>query len=198
MRDTKPTPPDFNAAALNSVWGRRALDLPLDLEFNTKVTSEDVELLANRSVYIQVINSQAVLAGMTEPVLINADEENDWTIHDYGEAMCVSRGKLLFEDMPAEESSSTEEQNKGKGTLTKQAFDTAKKMVDLAIENGWAGIEIISGVRSMQWAVWMAAQDRDLAVTGFEPNAEEQAKRARIKSLESSNAPQQTKKHTQP
>jgi hypothetical protein len=191
------TTPDFNAAALDSVWGRRALDLPSELEFNTSVTPKDVDFLANRSVYIQVINTQAVLAGMTEPVLINGEEEGDWTIHNYGEAMCVSRGKLLFEDMPTEPSS-TEQQSKGRGTLVKQAFDTASEMVDLAIENGWAGIEIIAGVRLMEWAVWMAAQDRDLAVAGFEPSEEEQAKRARIKSLESSSAPQQAKKISKP
>ena len=189
------TTPDFNAAALHSVWGRRALDLPPELEFNTKVTPEDVAFLANRSVYIQVINTQAVLAGMTEPVLINAEEEDDWTIHNYGEAMCVSRGKLLFEDMPTEPLSA-EQQSKGKGTLVKQAFDTASKIADLAVENGWAGIEIIAGVRLMEWAVWMAAQDRDLAVAGFEPSEEEQAKRTRIKSLESSSTPQQAKKPT--
>ena len=167
--------PEINAATLHSVWGRRALDLPPEFDLNRAITPEDVAFLANRSIYIQVINSEAVLSGMAEPVLINT--EDGWTIHDYGEAMSVSPGNLLFEHAQETAFAPTEH---GKGTLVKQAFDVAHQMVTLAMEKKWSGIEVISGVRLMEWAVWMAAEDRQFKVLGFEPNKEEKERRARI------------------
>lgn len=165
-----PTQPDLNAAALTSVWGRRTLDLPVELlDITRAVTPEDIAFLTNRSVYIQVINSKAVLSGMTEPVLVTTEE--GWTIHDYGEAMSVSPGESLFES------------EDGKGTVVNQAVGVAQRMVALAIEKGWAGIEMIAGVRLIQWAVWNAAQDQQLEVFGFEPTAEEKNRRDRIKTL---------------
>lgn len=176
-----PEQPGFNnIAALNSVWGRRALDLPTDFEINTAVTPEDIAFLANRNAYIQMINSQAVLSGMLAPVLI--DTPNGWTIHDYGQAMSVSPGESLLEE-------STTYKGKGTGTVVNQAFAVAKEMVALAIEKGWAGIEIIAGVRLMEWSIWMAAEDKGFEVFGFEPNQQEKEKRARIKQLQESKAP---------
>jgi len=165
-----PTQSDLNAAALTSVWGRRSLDLPVELlDITRDITREDIAFLTNRSVYIQVINSKAVLSGMTEPLLVTTEE--GWTIHDYGEAMSVSPGESLFEG------------EEGKGTVVNQAVGVAHKMVAMAIEKGWAGIEMIAGVRLIQWAMWNAAQDQQFEIFGFEPTTEEKKRRDRIKAL---------------
>ena len=165
-----PTQPDLNAAALTSVWGRRTLDLPVKLfDITRPISPEDIAFLAHRSVYIQMINSKAVLSGMTEALLVRTEE--GWTVHDYGEAMSVSPGESLFES------------EEGKGTVVNQAVGVAHKMVTMAIEKGWAGIEVISGVRLIEWAVWHAAQDQQFEVFGFKPTKEEQQRRRRIKTL---------------
>ncbi len=73
----------------------------------------------------------------------------------------------------------------GDGTLVRQAFDAASAMVDLAIEKGWPGIEIIAGTSLMQWAAWMAAQDKNFLLVGYQPDQEAKKKRERIIKLRS-------------
>ena len=165
-----PTQPDLNAATLTSVWGRRTLDLPVKLfDITRPISPEDIAFLTHRSVYIQVINSKAVLSGMTEALLVRTEE--GWTVHDYGEAMSVSPGESLFES------------GQGNGTVVNQAVGVAHKMVTMAIEKGWAGIEIISGLRLIEWAVWYAAEDQQFEIVGFNPTEQEQQRRHRVKAL---------------
>ncbi len=86
--------------------------------------------------------------------------------------------RLLLED---EDGSDGGIINPGKGTLVKQAFDTAAEMIRLAQQFQWRGVEIVDGHPLMQWAAWMQTEDDAYPMTGFNPTDKGSTKRERVK-----------------
>ena len=112
-------------------------------------------------------------------------------IHNYGDAMSSSPGHLLFgggdyrinlEEDEDDEGSGVV--NPGKGTIWKQAFDTAAEMVSLAKESGWSAVNIVDGHPMMKWAAWMQAADEHLGVDGYTPTEKDLLRRERVKRSE--------------
>lgn len=180
-----PTPDSSVSAFLESVWGKRARGLDVvATDWNRPVLHQDVEYLLNRYPFLQIITTDENPV-MTPVQLIRA--ESGWVIHEYGAAMSSSPGEFLFAGgnwqlFMAEEDGDNGDAtvNPGKGTVIKQAFDTATEMMAIAKQKGWPGIFIVAGSPVMCWAAWVAAQELKLEIQGYEPTAEDKRKRDRL------------------
>ena len=114
-------------------------------------------------------------------------------MHDYGDAICCSPGhfiigggyfRISLEDEEDEDEEGGEGGgvvNPGKGTIYKQAFDTAFEMVKLANVHGWEGITIVDGHPLMLRAAWIASTALEgLVIAGFHPTDYDQKVRERF------------------
>lgn len=150
------------------------------------VTPQDILYLVKRMQFLQIVESTGAKKPTEEPEFLTAP--SGWTIHHYGDAMCTSPGKLLFsngyfpfhtkDDDEGGESGTL--LNPGKGTMIKQAFDSAFEMVRLAKEFGWGGILIVDGHPDMQRAAWIEAVRIGIRLEGYYPDIEAEKKRRRI------------------
>ncbi|MFT3741329.1 MAG: hypothetical protein QM752_01390 [Gammaproteobacteria bacterium] len=167
-----------SALFLQNLWEERLFGTELpQLEWNRPITPAEVKFLLSQYPYIQVINSEATWEETIIPRFKRV--MSGWVIHDYGEAMSTSAGQYLFgpgnpEAMPLTEEE--EESSGGQGTIIKQSFNSAIALVEMAMEKGWPGIEIVSGTDFMQWAVWAAAQLQHFPIIGYEPTLREKKK----------------------
>jgi len=149
------------------------------------LTPDDVLYLLNHSPFLQIVSMGGSMP-LQEVEFVTA--KSNWVIHNYGDAMSSSPGKLLFrggdfhlafdDDDGGDDGGIV---NPDKGTIWKQAFDTAQEMMALAKKLGWLGVKIIDGHPLMQWAAWMYAQDEKMRLHGYEPSKSDQEKRYRIK-----------------
>jgi hypothetical protein len=184
---------DLGKTFLENIWGKRASGIPVSrIDWNRPVRPEDVQYLLTRYPFLQIINSDAKFEGAMKVTFVPT--KSGWVIHDYGDAMSASPGELLFgsygKDLSVLEEEGGEGGEGGSGTIVNQAYITAQEMVALAIQKGWAGVEVIAGTTLMQWAAWMAAQDRNFSLIGYEPNKEAQDKRARVKKTLTTKGPE--------
>ncbi len=172
----------FNKEAntfLRNVWGKRVLNLPIpEIDWSKPVRQEEIQYLLTHYPFLQILSSEPHFPENIVPKFITSI--SGWKIHDYEAAMSASPGAGLFGPGNPEEESE-EGGSGGKGTIIKQQFDTAQQMIVLAIEKGWPGVEIIAGTPLMQWAAWMAAEDRQYRLLGYEPSTADRQKRERIK-----------------
>ncbi len=172
---------------LNTLWEERMLgeDIP-PIDWNRPITHQEVEYLLSLYPYLQVISSEAIWEEEIIPQFKKAP--TGWLIHDYGQAMSTSPGKNLYgpgnPELHEEEEGGSGQ--RGTGTIVRKTFITAEAMIELAIEKGWPGVEIVSGTPFMQWAAWMAAQDRGYTLVGYNPTEKEKKKRERIVRLRKS------------
>lgn len=133
------------------------------------VSPQEIAYFLDRWPFVQLLSSNEL------PVREQVEQitaPTGWVILNYGDAMASSPGRHLFGDA---------EQDPPRGTIWRQTFETAAHMVALAQQLGWQGIHVVDGHPMMKWAVWNAALDRDLNVTGFEPETDDYDRRARIK-----------------
>jgi hypothetical protein len=169
------------AIDLNSLWEERMFgeDIP-HVDWNRPVSHQEVEYLLGIYPYLQMISSEAVWEEEIIPRFKTAS--SGWVIHDYGQAMSTSPGKYLFGPGNPELREEEEEggSETGTGTIITQSYITAEAMIEFAMEKGWPGVEVVAGTPFMQWAAWMAAQDRGYKLVGYEPTEKEKKKRERI------------------
>lgn len=182
---------DFSKAILQNIWGKRAKGLPVPkIDWSGPLKHEDILYLINRYPFLQIISTEPSFKVDIEPKFIKAN--SGWLIHDYGDAMSSSPGELLYGNysIPLKTLQKKAEEDEGgesgagefgKGTILNQAFLTAQEMIAIAIEKGWPGIDLVDGTELMKWAAWMAAEDKNLTLSGFEPTQEDKEKRARIR-----------------
>jgi hypothetical protein len=167
---------------MRDFWENRSVGIetmPLDF-----ISPETLAYLRECYPYLQVISMQAKFEESVIPQFKKSS--CGWVIHDYGQAMSSSSGHYLHGERNPDLIKKGETQNQeGDGTLVLQTVDTAKAMVALAIEKGWPGIEIISGTELMQWAAWLAAQDKNYPLVGYTPTTEEEKKLERIRRIRS-------------
>lgn len=174
---------------LLNIWGKRERGLPTpDIDWTGPIRHEDVLYLLTRYPFLQLVNTEANFEEGISPSFITAP--SGWVVHDYGDAMSTSPGELMYGDYSWDEQvekakkkdeEGGSEEGGGQGTIINQAFNTAQEMVFFAIDKGWAGIEIVDGTPLMQWAAWMAAEDREFPILGFEPTEADKEKRARVR-----------------
>lgn len=173
----------FNKKAddfLKDLWENRAVGLPT--ESLDKLSPAALAHLRNQFPYLQMISSEAVIEENISPRFKKAP--CGWVIHDYGQAMSTSPGKHLYGPGNPELADEDQGGDTGAGTLVWKSYEAAVAMIELAIEKGWPGVEIVAGTPFMQWAAWMAAQDKNYLLIGYEPSAAEKQKRERIRRLQ--------------
>lgn len=166
------------------VWGKRERGLLSTIDWSRPIKDSDVEFLLKQYPFLQIISTDPALPEELSVKLLPA--KSGWVIHDYGDVLCASPGELMYGDYrdKKEEDESggagSSSLTAGKGTIVNQAFLTAQEMIEIAIERGWPSAEIIDGTHLMQWAAWMAAENHEYSLSGFEPSRADKAKRARI------------------
>lgn len=151
-----------------------ARKLHIDPDWARKITPEDIQYLLDHCPFLQMVNPD-VEPESRSVELIPAD--SGWIIHHYGDAMSSSPGELLYGDyQPGKYNLQDDEEGdggkgrRGRGTIVRQAFETAMQMVELAQKFGWKNIMIVDGHRIMKRAAWMMAESLGMGVKGFQPN----------------------------
>ena len=150
------------------------------------VRTTDILWLAKQWQFLQVVDSSGNQKALEKPQLIEA--KSGWTIINYGDAMATSPGKWIFRGgyfQLTDNMDDTDEGgivNPGKGTIVKQAFDSAAEMIQLAKELGWSGVQIVDGHPDMQRAAWVEACRIGVKLDGYVPDVEAEKQRRRITS----------------
>ncbi len=168
-------------------------ELPSDIEERLKhlgvkelawargVSREELLYLLDQCPFLQIVSTGKDEA-FADPQFVEA--KSGWTIHDYGNAMSSSPGKYLFSSADFRSlftKINADAESAGKGTIVKQAHDTAAEMITLAQQKGWRGVNVVDGHPLMVWAAWMKAEAESFPFEGFNPSAEDEAKRERAK-----------------
>ena len=156
------------------------------------ISPEEIQYLLDHCPYLQMISVNPVSAFPDVKLITGA---SGWSIHHYGDALSSSAGEFLYGGGDFAFSWDDDDDGDGgaivnprKGSIIKQAFDTAAEMVALAHAGQWGGVQIVDGHPMMQWAAWMAASDLDLSLSGYTPSEQAKAKRARIKRTQAQDA----------
>jgi hypothetical protein len=81
---------------IKTAWQRResGLELPAEVAMNMPVTHEQVLYLLSMYPFLQIVSTSAENFYEEGAKLIKL--KNNWVLHDYGDAMSVSLGDLLF------------------------------------------------------------------------------------------------------
>ncbi len=160
-------------------------------DFLWTIVPQSIEALKKHHPFIQV--AQVYDAKDPEPdyQLNFLTAESGWKVFDYGSAFAASRGEFAFGDgdfrikLPDQDYPEDDEAirvlNAGKGTYINQAVKTAQELARLAVIRYWKAAEIYDADPLMAWAFWAEASYYGLAVFGYEPTAEDIAKRNRTK-----------------
>src|SRR3990167_5757048 len=161
-----------------------------NIDWNRPITPEDIQYLLNHWPYLQIVSTGNF---QTLPELRIITAKSGWDIHYYGDAMSSSPGKFLIAGGDYRILLSDNEQegglvNPGKGTIWKQAYDTAAEMIALAQHTEldgqrlhWSGAKIVAGHPIMQFGAWMTAMDDEFSLAGYHPSPAHYAKRERVK-----------------
>ena len=181
---------------LKNLWENRTqgIELPPSNIFSA-VNDEIISYLLNLYPFLQIVNTNALFLDEVVPQFIKA--KNGWVIHDYGDAISSSPNNLYssadyhsllslingLDDNKDEEGGEGSETLKpeGKGTIIKQAHDTAQEMVELCLQKGWPGIKIVAGSPVMQWAAWKTAEEYGMEVLGFTADKQAVRRKNRLK-----------------
>jgi hypothetical protein len=168
--------------------------LKLDLNnWDRQLTTSELEYMFDRFTHIQIATpNHPKLPTYSPPKIIQS--RSGWAILNYGNAIASSPGDYLFNyaGQPQYEAmkkkSASLASHKGDddeggtdiGTLSKQRFTTAQDIVAAALKNGWDSIHIVDGEPLFIWAIWTHAQEKNIAVTGYKFNKEDQKRRERV------------------
>ena len=160
---------------LNQTLEQFGLAVPI---WDRPVTREEIQYFLDRWPYLQIMSVQTVQP-LPEAECILSKQSN-WTIINYGDAMCSSPGEFLFASGDDDRDGGGGA-NPGKGTIWRQAYLTVSDMVILAKSMGWEKIHVVDGHPLMKWAVWMHTLDEAMSVSGFNPSDQDRARRERVK-----------------
>lgn len=150
----------------------------------TQVRESDILYLAERWPFLQVVESGGHAEALPEPQILTA--KSGWNILNFGDAMATSPGKWIFRGGYFQWTENQDDDgdggivNPGKGTIHKQAFDSACEVIQLAKEFGWRGVEIIDGHPNMQRAAWVEACRIGVRLDGYQPDMAAEKQRRRI------------------
>lgn len=150
----------------------------------TSIRPSDIAYLAERWQFLQVVELSDEKEPLEKPELITA--KSGWTIINYGDAMATSPGKWIFRGGYWQLSLNEEDEgdggivNPGKGTIYKQAFDSAAELIQLAQKFEWAGVKIVDGHPKMQEAAWVEACRIGVRMEGYAADVTAEIKRRRI------------------
>lgn len=156
----------------------------IDIDWARAITTEEILYLINHCPFLQMINPDADDEDAHDVRITTAN--SGWPIHDYGDAISSSPGPLLYGGGFFRYSTDDDDDegggivNPGKGTIIKQAFDTATQMIDMARKRGWKMVQFIDGHPLMERAAWIRAEQLKIRVEGFVPTEDDQKVRALV------------------
>lgn len=164
-------------------WEKTLERLGLEEADVTGVSLDDILYLAKRWQFLQVVDSGGDHKPYAKPKRIQA--KSGWTIVDYGDAMSTSPGRYIFGRGYVPFYDDDEEGGGGaalfgKGTIIKQAFDSACEIIQLAQEAGWKGVQVVDGHPDMQRAAWVEAVRIGVRLEGYIPDVPAELVRRRI------------------
>ena len=170
------------------------------ISLELKFPPQTIEQIITRPISRQEVDYQLRCYAYLE--LCNADQLSDlpsgkpnalirsvsgWLIHDYGNFLCSSPGKLRYGYHPEANDGLAindgvykpdDEENldisipKKTGTIVQQFVDTAKDMVALA-KDRWPAAHIVSGWYAMQRAAWIIGLLNEYLIQGFDATPED-------------------------
>ena len=160
--------------------------LNIEVDYLRQISPEEIKYLLDRCPFLQIVDPHINEKVDTSFQLLTAS--TNWDIHSYGDALSSSPAKFMFgggdyawHDIDIEQGSGFGDiVNPGKGTLIKQAFDTAREMVDLAAQRQWSAVKIIDGHPLMMRSAWIRAGQLGLALSGFVPDVYDEDVRNRL------------------
>lgn len=172
--------------AVDAEWQKTLKRLGLANIDITEVRPSDILYLADQWQFLQVVESGGTQKPLEKPQLIEA--KSGWTIINYGDAMATSPGKWIFRGGYFQWTENPDDEDEGgggivnpkKGTIIKQAFDSAAEIIQLAKELGWNGVQIVDGHPFMQRAAWVEACRIGMRLDGYTPDVEAEKTRRRI------------------
>jgi len=167
-------------------WEKTLQRLGLNVGDITQVRDSDVLYLADQWQFLQVAESGGHIQPLEKPEILTA--QSGWHILYFGDAMATSPGKWIFRGGYFQWSENPEDEgdgsggivNPGKGTIHKQAFDSACEIIRLAKERGWRGVQVVDGHPNMQRAAWVEACRIGVRMDGYMPDIEAEKHRRRI------------------
>ena len=165
-------------------WEKTLARLGLASADVTTVRDSDIVYLMEQWQFLQVVESGGHAQPLDEPQILTA--KSGWTIINYGDAMATSPGKWIFRGGYFQWTTNEEDDDDGgivnprKGTIHKQAFDSACEIVQLAKEFEWRGVQIVDGHPNMQRAAWVEACRIGVRLDGYVPDVEAEKQRRRI------------------
>lgn len=162
------------------IWGNRMDGIPdTGFDLTRDLTKEELSYLRQKYSYVQLLNPESK-GDFTEIKFMRA--ASGWLILFYKNAMAASAGENIFTDEAyIHENEGFERVNTGVGTRIKQIIDTSSEMVRIAKEADWPAIHIVNGSHLMSWAVWKAAKDLGMEITGYVPSKSDVERYERIK-----------------
>ena len=178
------SPEEFVIQKNEAEWKKTLQRLGLGEVDITQVSAEDVLYFAERWQFLQVVETSGTKQHLDKPELIEA--KSGWTIINYGDAMATSPGKWIFRGGYFQFVENEDDEGDGgivnprKGTIIKQAFDSAAELIQLAKEMGWDGVQIVDGHPDMQRAAWVEACRIGVKLDGYVPDVEAEKQRRRI------------------
>ena len=155
----------------------------LKLEVNHGVTKEQVAALLSRYHWLQICGEGSSVNEM--PMEIYEGSRSGWDILFYGNAMCTSSGFFQWLSEPPAFGEDDDGDGKedlspdevvflgGRGTVIAQAWNVALDCLDIALDNGWKKIHVVSGSKVVQRSIihnstlpvsGIALDDRDLKI----------------------------------
>ena len=158
----------------------------IDINYFRDVSAADVLYLLDHYPFL-IIKDRGETAVPYEQVQI-VEAVSGWDVRDKNDEMQSSPGRYIFgggyfslgED-GEEEDEGGGGVNLGKGTIHKQAFDTAADMLRMAKEKGWESVTIVDGHPYMMRAAWLASTvTQGLAIAGFQPTQADKQLRERF------------------
>lgn len=148
------------------------------------VRPSDILYLAERWQFLQITELSGEKKRFDKPEFITA--KSGWNIINHGNEMATSPGKWIFRGGYWQISLNEDDDddggivNPGKGTIHKQAFDSAAELIQLAKEFEWSGAQIVDGHPNMQEAAWVEACRIGVRLEGYSADVAAEIKRRRI------------------
>ena len=136
--------------------------------FDRPITPQEFYFLLSRYPYLQIcdVEHPYIDEGVVPKVTTSP---SGWEIHNYGTVVRSGSYELLayLTQARLREGGEGEGDIGGHGTIVRQYTDVAFMMIQIAIENGWSGAEILSGFYPMQRMAWIAAREAGYSLKGF-------------------------------
>lgn len=142
--------------SINENMKNAAEKFNLNLDWMRSISPKEILYLVDRCPFLQIVCADEEAPALSVQIL---RAKTDWPIHFYGDAMSSSPGPLLFDTSI-----------KGRGTLVKQAWDTADEMAEIAKNHGWKNLSIFDAHPLMMRALWIASEKHGLNLGNFTPN----------------------------